>query len=111
MIYRLPRPFKRGDTFRLPFNVKDSNGAAVDISGWTITSQMRAIDDTVVATFTINLINGGTGGQAEIYAAPVATSAWSVGAHMMDVEVLDGNGDVYSTADIQVQVTEGPTRV
>lgn len=108
---QLPRPFKAGDTFRLPFSVTDPNGGAINIGTWTIRSQMRDTTGNLIQEFTITLENLGAGGRALVGASAAETASWLEGFYIMDIEVTDDNGEVYSTVDIQVQVVEGQTRV
>ena len=108
MMIRLPRPFKRGNTFRIPFQIKDSAGLPVDITGWTIESQLRDSGDTTIQNFTATITDA-VNGWAEVTATAVQTAGWVLGYHLMDIKTTDANGDVGSTIDIQVLVEEGPT--
>lgn len=105
----LDPPFKKGDTFRLPFRVTDSEGGAVDISSWTVASQLRRTTNELLQDFTVSLPDGGADGQAVIEASPAETAIWPRGTHHMDIRVNDAAGAVFTTADLQLVVKESIT--
>ena len=99
-------PHKRGDTFYKANVVSDENGA-VDISGWTITSQLRDSNDALIAQCAVVVTNAVTGS----YTLTVAdTTAWPLGALFWDIQYIDGGGKIYSTETIQVVVLKDITR-
>lgn len=106
---RLPKEFKTGDTFKLPFTVTDpSTGEATTITGWSFRSHLRTYDDVLIQNLTFT-VDSEPDGEVTISATPVETRSWPLGHHVMDIEVTDASGDVFSTVDIQVSVIRGRT--
>lgn len=93
---------KRGDSFRLSASVKTgADGVAIDITGWTIRSQLRKPDATLIDTLSVSYI-APTGGSFEIYSDN--SSIWPTGVAVMDIEYTDGAGKIFSTETIQVRI-------
>lgn len=106
----LEQPFKRGDTFRMPFSVDDREGQPVDISAWGIESRLRHVNTNLIQNMTVTRPNGGSDGLAELSATAEETAGWPRGTAIMDIRVTDQNGDVYTTLDIAMTVTESQSR-
>ena len=99
---------KRGDDFgRLVTVLFD--GAPVDLSNAAITSQVRALDGTLIDNLTIDVVNASLG-KVEIV-EPITTS-WPLSDDtnplLCDVKVVDGDTNRTTTFEIHVdaQVTE-----
>ena len=99
---------KRGDTFDFLFTA-ENNGVAIDLTGYTITSQARASDDTVLQSFTVT-ITSAVNGQFTLTAAVAATELWTPGAYNMDIEFVDGSGVTVSTQTFTLNVIADVTR-
>lgn len=83
--------FKTGDTYALACTYK-VNDAAVDLTGYTIASQLRSdtyvlISDTTVEIDADQVANAG---KFTITASPADTSSWPTGNHLIDIEVSLG---------------------
>jgi hypothetical protein len=99
---------KRGDTFgRLATVLFD--GTAVDLTGATITSQVRTPAGALIASLTIEVISAAAG-QVEI--SSTSTSAWplsnATSPLLCDIKIVDGDTNRTTTFEIHVvaQVTE-----
>lgn len=85
---------KRGDTLEWVVTLTQ-NGSAVDITDWTITSQVRQ-DTTLVASLTVTKTNSANG-EFSLTALASQTASWSLGSHSVDIEFIDGSGFVVSS--------------
>ena len=99
---------KRGDTMDFLFTAETS-GVAIDLTGYTITSQARATDDTVLQSFTVTITDAANG-QFTITATNAETELWSPGQYNMDIEFVDGSGTVVSTETFVLNVIADVTR-
>lgn len=100
---------KRGDTLRLDCQLLDSDGVtAIDLTGWTVRSQIREADGTLIDDLTVmmgTLIEGR-------YSLIAEATDWPVSdiPARMDVEYTDDVGVVQSTETIMVQIVADETR-
>lgn len=99
---------KRGDTFAIACTIENA-GVPVDITGWTVASQARANDDTVLQTFTVTVTDATTG-SFSISATSTQTELWSLGTYSVDIEFIDGDGEVNSTETFTLSVIRDITR-
>lgn len=101
---------KRGDTFRQDAVVKIA-GTPVDISDWTITSQLRAIDDTLLEDFMVTVTNAALG-RYRIEATAIQTALWPIGKAKMDLQYeYPSEGDfTISSRTFDVKVLQDITR-
>lgn len=83
--------FKMGDTYTLGCTYK-VDGTAVDLTGYTISSQIRTDTYVLVSdtTVTINADQVANTGKFTITASPADTSGWPPGNHIIDIEVSLG---------------------
>ena len=72
-------PFTRGDDFSIPMTLTDpaNNGAPVDITGWTITSEVRYAR-RLVDVIDITIIDAAAG-QFTLTKSQAATAVWPAG--------------------------------
>jgi len=109
-----PLPHKRGATFRLEdVQAIDGEGNAIDMAGMTICSQIRAPDDTLVATLTVTLQTDTT--KADIAysgegGALLTTEAWPLGDVYIDLLIEQQNGEVLPTRSRRISVQWEQTR-
>ena len=99
---------KRGDTFELASTL-ESNGVAVDITSYTITSQARDEDDAVLQSFTVTKTDA-TNGAFSISATAAQTELWGLGSYSVDIEFVDGSGEVNSSETFTLSVLRDITR-
>lgn len=100
---------KRGDTFVLNSDV-ETEGVAVDITGWTIASQIRDRDDIVIQTLTVTITDA-VNGRLSLSATPTQTELWPVSSLFCDIEFIDDTGVVTSTETFTINVLLDITRV
>lgn len=99
---------KRGDTFSY-YGTVTLNGSPVDITSWTITSQLRDAADVVIQDFTVTTTDA-AGGEYLLSATPADTADWAPGNYFMDVDYVDSLGFKQSTATLVVTVKKDITR-
>ena len=106
---------KQGDTFELTFQLK-SDGSAVDITNFTITSQLRDSTDTLLTTdnfngsLTFTLIDPNAG-QFELSASSTATAEWPAREYDCDVQFIDTDNETSSSETFKIKVIKDITRV
>lgn len=99
---------KRGDTFELNCSI-ENGGVGVDITAWTITSQARDDDDSVLQSFTVTKTNASTG-QFSLSATATQTESWGLGSYSVDIEFVEGGGEVNSSETFTLNVLRDITR-
>ena len=106
---------KKGDTLELTLQLK-RDGTAVDITNYTITSQLRDSTDALLVTdnfdgsLSFTLIDAAAG-QFSLGASPTETSEWDTRTYDCDVQLIDGNSDTSSSETFKIKVTKDITRV
>lgn len=100
---------KRGDTLTLAVSwVVD--GVPVDLSSYTVVSQVRTPSDRLILALTVALANQSTNpGQFVISATAVQTADWSVGQLICDIEFRSG-AVVVSSETFAFDVVKDVTR-
>lgn len=83
---------KRGATLRLSIAVTQDSGAALDLTGMTVTMQLRDSADALVAT--LSPVNGGATGLITV--VEHATAAWPIGALRGDIRIVNGPETIIS---------------
>jgi len=105
---------KKGDTLELTMQLK-RDGSPVDITNYTITSQMRDSTDALLSTdnfdgsLTVTIIDASVG-QFVLGASSTETSEWDTRTYDCDVQLLDG-GNTSSSETFKIKVTKDITRV
>lgn len=106
---------KKGDTLELTFQLK-RDGSAVDITNYTITSQLRDSTDTLLTTdnfngsLTYTLIDA-SAGQFQLSASSTATAEWDTRKYDCDVQLIDGDNETSSSETFKINVIKDITRV
>ena len=99
--------FKRGDTFDFfgPIEVQSITGATVNLSGWTLESQIRFPDANQVEE-----VNAAWNGSFESIRLTVEdTSSWPVGIAEIDIRLTSSTDGTISTETARFEVIEGPS--
>lgn len=99
---------KRGDTFKLNAAVT-ADGAAVNITGWTITSQIRTGGGRLINTLTCAIVSGAAGTYTITESAAGVTATWPLEQLEMDIQ-YSASGTVISTETVKVDVVKDITR-
>src|SRR6056297_930669 len=98
---------KRGDTFELSCTL-ENQGVAVDITNFTITSQLRLSDDTLLQALTVTVTDAAAGAFT-LSATSTETEVWDVAAYECDIEFID-DGEVNSSETFVLNVIKDITR-
>jgi hypothetical protein len=99
---------KRGDTFELTLTL-ENDGNAVDITNFTIASQIRQQDDTLVQALTVTKIDP-VNGQFTLTAVDTSTDDWPIANLEVDVEFIEADGTVSSSETFNINVLKDITR-
>lgn len=94
----------KGDAVKFTVTVKDSNGSAVDLTGYTAKASLKAnySDDSPVDF--VCTISNAAGGVVSVYLSPSTSSSLSLSDYIWDFQLTEPSGDVrtYLTGDVQV---------
>ena len=99
---------KRGDTFELSCDL-ENEGAEVDITNFTITSQIRQADDTLLQALTVTKTDAAAG-LFTLTAPSPQTARWPPGGYACAIAFVDGGGEVYSSQTFTISVIKDITR-
>ena len=100
---------KRGDTFQLTLTL-ENQGNAVDITNFTIASQIRDQDDQLVEALTVTKTDA-SNGVFTLSATDTQTETWPIAKLDVDVEFIEPNNTVSSSETFNIQVIKDITRV
>ena len=101
-----------GSTFQQQFELENvSSNSALDIAGFTISSQMRkhAGSTGIAGTFTASIADANTG-KIQIGLTSTTTATIKPGRYVYDVVVSDSAGEVTRVVEGSVLVRQGVTR-
>lgn len=105
---------KAGATLRVPGALTDDSGVAVDITGYTLTSQVRTRGTAeLVATATVTPDPDQTTnpGLFEVLVEDSVTATWSPGVDLaMDIRIVQPDSDVALTETVLVTVLRAETQ-
>ena len=101
---------EQGTTFSRVLTLQE-NGSAMNLTGYSVASQMRSTHDssTVVATFSGSVTNASSG-QITLSLTNSQTSAIEEAIYVYDVEITSGAGSVTRILEGNVTVTPEVTR-
>ena len=99
---------KRGDTLEWVVSLTQNN-SPVDITNWTITSQIRQ-DTTLIANLTVTVTDA-VNGEFNLSATSVQTAGWALGSHSVDIEFINVAGFVVSSQTFTLQLVRDITYV
>ena len=99
---------KRGDTFELSATL-ENEGVAVDITNFTITSQIRQADDTLLQALTVTKTDA-VNGAFTLSATAAQTETWGPATYESDIEFIEGGGEVNSSETFRIAVIKDITR-
>ncbi|MGT2549017.1 hypothetical protein ACQCTT_00595 [Acinetobacter geminorum] len=110
--------FKRGDTFNLNLQLVDMDEAlqypandvrrAIDLTGYTFTSQVKTLEGAAVATLTCAPLSQSTQKGWLNVKSGASTTAWPLGLCQMDIKAVV-SGVVQHTETLVFQVIDGVT--
>jgi len=103
---------EQGTTFNRALSLQE-NGAAMNLTGYSVASQMRSTHDSsaVVGTFQCSVANA-SGGTISMQMASGATTNIEEGVYVYDVEITNsgGSGSIKRILQGRVTVTPEVTR-
>lgn len=99
--------FKRGDTFNPLIRVTEDNSEPVNISNWTIISQVRDIRDNLISTLNVSNRVDSSG---EFNLGTLDTSSWPVGELFWDIQYINAEGVKISTETIVIRCIKDISR-
>jgi hypothetical protein len=105
---------EQGATFSRQITWLDSNGAPLDLTGYTARMQVRATVDASSALFNLtsgagDITLGGAAGTITIAISATATAAVAAGCYVYDLELVDG-ATVYRLLQGEFEVDAEVTR-
>ena len=102
----------QGASFKAEIDVKDADGDALNLTGFTGAGQMRKTYSSSTKTdFTVEFKNPRTSGTMSISLTAAQTNALKAGRYVYDVEVTKtSDAEVTRVVEGQVDVTPGVTR-
>lgn len=106
--------FKRGDTWKLVFAYKDTNGDPIDLTDCSARLQVRdkrtkaVLLEGTIATGEV-VITAVTG-TVDVTFLPAVTELVPIGTHETDLEMTYSDGTVESTETMLIKVIEDITR-
>ncbi len=101
----------QGSDFQTVISLTDSNGDALNLTGYSALAQIRKThgSTTIAATFTTALTTDS--GQVTLSLADTVTAAMTSGRYVYDVLLTDGSGDKTRVLEGQAILTPGVSRV
>lgn len=94
---------KIGATFSMSASIN------TDITGWTITSQIRRLDGTLLDTLVYSLVEAGE--ELSTYNfKKVDTSTWPEGTYHCDIRYLESDGTISITETFEIKAVRSNTK-
>ena len=98
---------KPGDTLFLECTVTEDDGTTpLNLTGWTIASQVRTKRSVLLADLTVDLHTPASG---QFSLRTDATTTWPTGMAEMDISYTDAGGRVMSTETLTIRVEHDVT--
>lgn len=108
------RAVYRGETLQRVFTYKDSDGVAVDLTGYSASMQVRKslADGVALELSTVNsrITLGGAAGTVTLIVPATDTATIDVGQYFYDLELTSGSSVVTRLIEGRFQVKEAYTR-
>lgn len=105
---------KMGATLRVPGTLTDDDGAAVDLTGYALSSQVRTRGTAqlvATATVTAHPDQSTHRGEFELLVPAATTATWAPAVDLaLDVRIVAPGGDVAITETVPVTVLRAETR-
>lgn len=101
---------KRGDTLAWGCAYTDDAGQPINLTGYSIASQIRHPNGTEIATLEVTIDDPRTQGTFLLGASEATTAGWLPGLYRCDVQFTSPGGEVYSTDTFNVRVVADVTQ-
>ena len=99
---------KQGETLLLECAYTTDAGVAINVTGWTIRSQVRDTHNNLLGDLVVDLHTPVTGQFSITYAN---TALWPAGPARMDIAYEDGTGRVIYTDTVSISIERGITEL
>jgi len=103
MIFR----FKQGDTYFVTCSVTDDEGTPINLSGFTIRSQIRQPTGELIAELDVDITDAA---QGDFVMSDDDTQEWPVGCQFQDIEYTDSGETVVSTQTFKIDIQQDITQ-
>lgn len=100
----------QGSTFKADIDVTDSDGDALNLSGYTVAGQLRKNYSSSTSTDFTASVTSTSNGTIRISLSATQTNGLKAGRYVYDVEITSSTGEVTRVLEGQVEVTPGVTR-
>ena len=102
--------FKRGSTFDFSgqISVTDAGVAVADLTGWTVTCQLRPQSGGLIADLQFTWLDASQ--RLCRIRSTTSTAAWPEGVAEIDIRLVSPSGDVVATDTTQLQIARAVTR-
>jgi hypothetical protein len=100
----------QGSTFKATIDVTDSDGDALNLTGYTVAGQLRKNYNSSTATNFTSSVTNASDGTIQISLSATQTNSLKAGRYVYDVEITSSGGDVTRVIEGQLEVTPGVTR-
>lgn len=98
---------KRGADLLLDCTVTGADGLPMDLTGWTIASEVRDMDDVLLGALTVELHTPAAGQYRLRYEA---TDAWPTGPARMDIAYTDAGGRALTSETLKLSIEREVTQ-
>ena len=101
---------KPGENLYLPCTFRDDNGTPINLTGYTITSQVRVVSSKALLASTVVTIRNQTTEPGKFDVEHADTSAWEVNTDLaIDIKIQDPDGRVRKGSTLGIRVEWTPT--
>ncbi len=106
---------EQGATFRRRLTLKNDDGTAIDLSGYTARMQVRTTANAASIVISLTTENSriavdGAAGTVTLILTPAETDALPADAYVYDLELVSGTGDVQRLLEGRFVVSRNVTR-
>lgn len=100
----------QGTDFTMTVDVQNALGNALDLTGYTISAQIRKTYSSSSATATFTTSHNGANGQVTMSLPDATTTSIESGRYVYDLMITSGAGEKTRVIEGQATVTPGVTR-
>jgi len=102
----------QGTDYSAGIDVTDSDGDALDLTGYTAAGQIRkSYASSTAVNFTVAVANPATSGVVNISLTNAQTNAMKAGRYLYDVEITSSGGTKTRVLEGQIEITPGVTQI
>jgi len=101
----------QGSNFLAYVDITDSEGNALNLTGYTVAGQIRKTYSSSTAVNFSAAVNSAVNGTISLTLSDTVTNGMKAGRYVYDVEILSNSGSRTRVLEGQVEVTPGVTQV